>query len=514
MTFWPVDAGLPRTFTPRLLVVLFLGLPLQSNANHEGQEATAVPVDIIFVVDTSGSMDYEKNLVQQGMNAFATQLFLADLDFRIVMIAEESPDGPCINVPLGSGSCPDDSNPPGYLHLFETVGSSNALQKVLDTAAQWGGQMRANAFKHVVAVTDDDSALSAEDFNGQFMALDASHLAYVFHAFVASVAPDPLECVLDSFCCEDLIPLAAARGQEYIDLIQLTDGIFGDLCGQDMTSFFNELAAAIIQGYDPSLVVNKSGTGAGSVTSSPPGIDCGLNCQERFPSGSLVTLTATPDGGSDFSGWSSPCSDGDCNVLLNASTAVNAYFCGPSLALGCDSQASSSMLGQSADLQGYSCPTLGQPGPDLMYSLRPAESGKLTLDLTGLTGDLDLMLLDHCDPGACLASSENAGTTPEQIEYSVRAGHTYFVVVEDWTASGSDFTLSAACDSCVGPDVDLVGRTIGQGETLQCDVGNILVQDLWLEGTLVINMTGTAQFESPIEVRDRGHLQVHNVPEP
>ncbi len=44
-----------------------------------------------------------------------------------------------------------------------------------------------------------------------------------------------------------------------------------------------------------SLEVLKSGTGSGSVTSNPPGIDCGTDCEEGYDRGYFVTLTATPD---------------------------------------------------------------------------------------------------------------------------------------------------------------------------------------------------------------------------
>ncbi len=56
------------------------------------------------------------------------------------------------------------------------------------------------------------------------------------------------------------------------------------------------------------LTVTKSGTGAGTVTSDPAGISCGTDCSESYPSTSSVTLTATPNSGSTFGGWSGACS--------------------------------------------------------------------------------------------------------------------------------------------------------------------------------------------------------------
>jgi subtilisin-like proprotein convertase family protein len=73
------------------------------------------------------------------------------------------------------------------------------------------------------------------------------------------------------------------------------------------------------------LTVTKAGTGSGTVTSSPAGITCGATCAASFANGTVVTLTATPDAGSSFAGWS-----GDCNssgqVTLDAAKTCTATF--------------------------------------------------------------------------------------------------------------------------------------------------------------------------------------------
>ncbi len=75
------------------------------------------------------------------------------------------------------------------------------------------------------------------------------------------------------------------------------------------------------------LTVVKAGTGTGTVTSAPAGINCGATCSANFASGTQVTLTATPATGSTFSGWGAPCSGtGTCVVTLTAATSVTATF--------------------------------------------------------------------------------------------------------------------------------------------------------------------------------------------
>jgi hypothetical protein len=56
-----------------------------------------------------------------------------------------------------------------------------------------------------------------------------------------------------------------------------------------------------------SLTVTKTGTGSGTVTSDPAGIDCGSDCMEWFPKATKVVLTASPEAGSIFAGWSGDC---------------------------------------------------------------------------------------------------------------------------------------------------------------------------------------------------------------
>ena len=75
-------------------------------------------------------------------------------------------------------------------------------------------------------------------------------------------------------------------------------------------------------------VATNGGNGTGRVTSAPDGIDCGTSCQASFTEGAAVTLSATPDAGYAFNGWSSDAcpGNGDCTLTLGADTSVTAAF--------------------------------------------------------------------------------------------------------------------------------------------------------------------------------------------
>jgi hypothetical protein len=74
------------------------------------------------------------------------------------------------------------------------------------------------------------------------------------------------------------------------------------------------------------LAVNKTGTGHGRVTSYPPGIDCGNDCNEDYLEGTQVTLTAVSKPGSIFVGWGGQYDCFDGVVTMDADKNCTATF--------------------------------------------------------------------------------------------------------------------------------------------------------------------------------------------
>jgi hypothetical protein len=67
---------------------------------------------------------------------------------------------------------------------------------------------------------------------------------------------------------------------------------------------------------------------AGSITSTPAGINCGSQCSASYAAGSAVTLSANPLPGKSFLGWSGACTGTTptCTVTMNADTKALATF--------------------------------------------------------------------------------------------------------------------------------------------------------------------------------------------
>jgi hypothetical protein len=77
-----------------------------------------------------------------------------------------------------------------------------------------------------------------------------------------------------------------------------------------------------------SLTVTKSGTGSGTITSNPSGINCGNTCEYQYDLNSTITLTASPDSTSVFSGWSGGATgfNSTATVTMSSNKIINAIF--------------------------------------------------------------------------------------------------------------------------------------------------------------------------------------------
>jgi len=74
------------------------------------------------------------------------------------------------------------------------------------------------------------------------------------------------------------------------------------------------------------ITVSKAGTGSGTVTSTPAGIDCGTDCSQDYDYGTQVTLNTIAGAESRFEGWSGDpdCSDGV--VIMTNHVSCTATF--------------------------------------------------------------------------------------------------------------------------------------------------------------------------------------------
>ncbi len=208
----------------------------------EAEEGTRA-VDIIWVIDNSGSMGREEDLVQANMNTFAGLIGGFGIDYHVIVITD-----------TGSVSITLDE-PTRLLQVNRSIGSNDAFERVIETYPMYQSFLRAGAVRHIVVVSDDDSDMSESMFLMQLAALPAPGFpptatepyGVFLHAIVAEDPPFctpfgiPCPCTVSSCPC---IGEAAARGQTYIDMQMRTGGVFASLCQTDWTPIFDALATA------------------------------------------------------------------------------------------------------------------------------------------------------------------------------------------------------------------------------------------------------------------------------
>jgi len=116
------------------------------------------------------------------------------------------------------------------------------------------------------------------------------------------------------------------------------------------------------------LTVTMSGSGSGTVTSNPAGINCPTACSATFPQNTQVTLTETPGSNAVFSSWGGACTGAaSCDVTLSTADSVTADFSsstggdggGPATLIYVSSNTSGSS-GSSDVIEGFTADASGQ----------------------------------------------------------------------------------------------------------------------------------------------------------
>jgi hypothetical protein len=146
-------------------------------------------------------------------------------------------------------------------------------------------------------------------------------------------SPAGIECggtCKAGFVKESTVTLTGTPGVETLPVVWLgCDSVTAEnKCVVKMS-----IARSVTALFDPPeypLTVKTKGTGTGTVTSSPAGIECGATCTASFETGSLVTLTGTPGANTDpavqWSGCNSVDGEGKCLVTVSAAKSVTATF--------------------------------------------------------------------------------------------------------------------------------------------------------------------------------------------
>ena len=235
-------------------------------------ETTRGKADIIFVIDNSGSMSEEMAQIRTNVNSFAQKIGNVGIDYRVIFIVRKATSPTqtgtvlCVPAPLAGPDCAD--NLPTFVHVNQSVGSSNSLSLILSTyETSWKQHLRPEATKVFVEVTDDESNMSAEAFDAALLAKMPAGMFgteqnrnYIFHSIISK--PANVAAPSSKMC-----PTGAGTSLEYQKLSTLTNGLMDEVCKADYSAVLDNIAKGIVDkvgcelGYptaeaaDPSKVV-------------------------------------------------------------------------------------------------------------------------------------------------------------------------------------------------------------------------------------------------------------------
>ncbi|MEM9069330.1 MAG: hypothetical protein AAGE52_12525 [Myxococcota bacterium] len=244
-------------------------------------EVERQPVDIIWMVDNSVSMEPAIREVQNGLNDFAELVGSRDLDFRVIMLSlrgrgEALINGGrrfrvCIPMPLSDDTrCGDGER---FFQVEVDIRSTQPLEQFLGTLGQtagyraeddrgsepWRDLLREGATKTIVVVSDDNSRLEPtdfENFSGGSNPFNSNELppgilrpfwddlfdGYTFSG-IYGYGDEGNPTVRCTFSDGSMPP---ASGETYTTLVARTSGVRAQLCDASAWGpFFDSVATAV-----------------------------------------------------------------------------------------------------------------------------------------------------------------------------------------------------------------------------------------------------------------------------
>ena len=268
------------------------------------------PADIIFLIDTSGSMGGEADAVEARINNdLAGVLESNDVDYRIIMVADFPPDDGgdptdptlCIGPPLAPNVCSNlmgqtqPLNGDKFFHYDVHINSRDSFVIALDEfddplgdersgeAGQilggWGTKLRTDSKKFFIEISDDDAngTYDAGEFDTEIRSHYAAmysgepELEYVFHSIIgieehaSGGAWQPNEGGIRTAKC-GVGDQAVRPGRVYQELSNMTGGLRFPLCDNDnFDAIFSTIASDVASGVSLPCTYEPDSTGNGDI---------------------------------------------------------------------------------------------------------------------------------------------------------------------------------------------------------------------------------------------------------
>jgi GH25 family lysozyme M1 (1,4-beta-N-acetylmuramidase) len=196
-------------------------------------------------------------------------------------------------------------------------------------AENWGGQgWTFWQWTDCSAVPGISGCVDADWFNGTDLGtVTIRQLTVSLNALDGVVTSTPSRIDCGSACSSLFDPGAVVTLVATPDPGAVFVGWSGSCAGTGACVVTMDADRSVLATFGFTLSASVAGPGTGRITSAPSGIDCGSACSAAFATGTTVTLTATPNPGMEFAGWSGDCAGrGTCVVTMDAAHTVSAKF--------------------------------------------------------------------------------------------------------------------------------------------------------------------------------------------
>ncbi len=236
------------------VAVPVLGTGTSGGIYEESFEQTYIeePIDVLWVLDNSGSMDESLGRLGDQLDLFIGAFLTLGLDYHIGVVTTDMDSASQSGKLQGTPTYIDSSTPDpvGKFEARASVGSGgsgderglDAAQTALSeplASTENAGFLRADSTLSVIVLSDENDASSqaAGKFTTWFEGLRTDPDKTTFNAFVGDRG---FGCSGGDIWAGDFIE--AVGGDKYIDVADNTDGFFASICSDDFSAPVTNMA--------------------------------------------------------------------------------------------------------------------------------------------------------------------------------------------------------------------------------------------------------------------------------
>ncbi len=145
---------------------------------------------------------------------------------------------------------------------------------------------------------------------------------------------------------------------------------------------------------------------------------------------------------------------GICIANSQCADSTATLDCSNAVTLNCGQVYSGPASSAASNIDSYACNSWTETGPERVHTFTPSYDGIFNVTISNFTGDLDVYILESCDPDDCVGTVNSSDAS---LANGV-AGHTYYIVVDADDGSGSAYDIVVDCPLLDVDEFDLMNQ--------------------------------------------------------